>query len=123
MRFLPGLSFAEMRGLLALAWVAVLPRTSPYGFPIKLVNYLAAGKTIVAFRLAAPFLAEPPTTFLVEEISAKRLAGGIVTLLRDQSLRAALGVAARRAARETYRWGRTVACLETVYLAMLEAGR
>ena len=51
--FIKDRSFKLLQSLLDEADVAVLPRTSWSGFPIKLLNYMAAGKAVVVCKGSA----------------------------------------------------------------------
>ncbi|MGH0036058.1 MAG: glycosyltransferase family 4 protein [Myxococcota bacterium] len=46
----------EMRALVHAAGVLLLPRRSPGGFPMKLLNYLESGRPVVAHAAGAPGL-------------------------------------------------------------------
>jgi glycosyltransferase involved in cell wall biosynthesis len=119
---LPRVSFEDVRALLGVAAVAVVPRTCPYGFPIKLLNALAAGTATVAFRSAAQFLSDerPPALVLVDEPSPAALGGAVGDLLREGRLRAQLGARARALVRERFEWSVVVEALERIYVSVTE---
>ena len=76
--------------------------------PLKLVEYMAAGKGIVASDARTHDLIEDGATGLrVRPSDAEALAHGILRLLRDPSLRTVLGAAAARAAM-AHSWDRVV---------------
>ncbi len=114
-RFLTGLPFDEVKAVMACGDVAVLPRVSPYGLPIKLLNYMAAGLPVVAFRRAGHILEPLQTGHLVGEENAHGLADGIVALLRDRRLAAKLGANAREAAAAHFGWTQRISMLESIY--------
>lgn len=114
-RFLTGLPFEQVKTLMACSHVAVLPRLSPYGLPIKLLNYMAAGMPVVAFRRAGQGLDHLRTGYLVNEESPQGLAEGIVALLRDRELAAELGSNAREAAAKHFCWTQRISRLESIY--------
>lgn len=55
-RFIENLPFKELPGLLSAADVAVIPRKHCPGFPIKLLNYIASQKPVVAMKGSAKVL-------------------------------------------------------------------
>jgi glycosyltransferase involved in cell wall biosynthesis len=67
--------------------VAVVPRPGAPGFPIKLLNYMAARKPCVLFASSSSGLHHGQNAFLVERDTSESLAEGIVELLKDESLR------------------------------------
>ena len=77
-----------------------------FGSPTKLFEYMATGKGIVASDLEqiGEVIEHGRTGWLVEPGNADALASGLRRLLDDDSLRAALGAAARREAVARYTW-------------------
>lgn len=113
---LPYASFVEVRALLSLAAAAVVPRTCPYGFPVKLLNALAAGTPTVAFRASVPFLdEEPPALMLVDQPEGPALGAALATLLENAGLRAQLGARGQALARRRFDWGTLTDALERIY--------
>jgi glycosyltransferase involved in cell wall biosynthesis len=112
----------KVPGLLSAAQVAVLnPRVSPAAYaqsPLKLFEYMAAGKAIVApasvnhHRL----LVDRQNALLVPPDDPAALSAAVAELLADEGLRARLGAAARRQALEQHSWNRAVSELETIFL-------
>jgi glycosyltransferase involved in cell wall biosynthesis len=66
--------------------VTVVPRPQEPGFPIKLLNYMAAGKASVVFASSASGLPRDAVR-LAEPDTAEALAQGILDVLGDESLR------------------------------------
>ena len=90
-------TFAEIRALQFSAGALVLTRRRPGGFPIKLLNYMEAGRPIVAFRRIASGLEDGVNACLLDESSgAKELAGAIRELWARPERGEELGRAARR---------------------------
>lgn len=89
--------------------------------PLKLFEYMAAGKAIVATSAGqvAEVLAHGETGWLVEPGDIAGLAEGIVTLLQQGETRRRLGEAARRQAAARHAWERTIRGLEAVYHDLL----
>ena len=100
--------------LLQRADVLVCPRSSWSGFPIKLVNYMAAGRPIVVSAGAARALGEGPW-IVVADSDAGGLARALLSALGDPLLRRRLGGAARQVAHDTYDWGKLAPRVAEVY--------
>lgn len=80
-----------VRDCLAACDVAVVPRPQAPGFPIKLLNYMAARKPCVLFASSASVgLRDHHNALLVRPDSSTALAEGILEVLRDRELRASL---------------------------------
>lgn len=89
-------TFAEIRALHFAAGTLVLTRRRPGGFPIKLLNYMEAGRAIVAFAGIAPGLQDRVNARLLDEKSgAEELALVIRELWKDPEQGEQLGRAAR----------------------------
>jgi glycosyltransferase involved in cell wall biosynthesis len=87
----------EGRRLCFGAGVLVLPRRRPGGFPMKLLNYMEAGRPIVAHRGIADGLQPGRSVWLLEPgATAADLATALRRLLDDVELAARLGREARR---------------------------
>jgi glycosyltransferase involved in cell wall biosynthesis len=103
--------------------VAVAPmRPNPDGSPffnspVKVFEYMAAGRAIVASRLGQieEVIEDGETGLLVEPESPRALARAIVRLARDPALRARLGENARRAAVARHTWRRNAERVVAVY--------
>ena len=88
--------------------------------PLKVVEYLASGKAIVASRMGeVPRMIED-AGILVEPGNAVQLAEGIGTLLESPSLREELGIKARHRAEIEYNWGVTAENLLVAYEMILD---
>ncbi len=92
--------------------------------PLKLFEYMAAGKAIVASRLPSlgEVLTDEVNALLVTPGDADALAGGIRRLVNDPALRAGLGSAARDAVAE-YSWDRRAERLEILFNDVLAPTR
>jgi glycosyltransferase involved in cell wall biosynthesis len=109
----------EGRALAFGAAVAVLPRRIPGGFPIKLLNYMEAGRAIVAHADVAEALEHGREAWLLPAGStAADLAEAIGTLAKDPERAAQLGQGARTALETRFAWPplaqRTLALCEAV---------
>ena len=106
--------FESLKPYLEGAQVAVLPRTVPSGFPVKLVNYLCAGTPVVACESGAQGLGLEEGVWTVEDGDAVAFADAISTLLGDGALRERLAERAAEAANR-YGWEAHVAQLKEMY--------
>jgi 1,2-diacylglycerol 3-alpha-glucosyltransferase len=107
--------FGAVRDLLAAADVAVCPRTVCLGFPIKLLNYMAAGKAIVASAGSACGLHHLEDGWLVADGDVEGFAAAILALLDDPALAHRLGERARHTAQTEYTWDRAASAIEEIY--------
>lgn len=111
--------FATVRDLLQIADVALCPRREWSGFPMKLLNYMAAGKAVVVSAGSAKAVRHRVNGLVVADGSARGYAEAIVQLLHAPALRMALGRAARRTVEDEYGWDRVIDQVEDIYAAVL----
>ena len=71
--------------------VAVVPRPGASGFPIKLLNYMAAKRPCVLFASSSSRLVHRHDAYLVSPDTSEALAEAITQVLKDEQLRATLG--------------------------------
>lgn len=107
--------FATTCDLLAAADVAVCPRTVCLGFPIKLLNYMAAGKAIVASAGSACGLYHLENGWVVTNGDAAGMAAAILALLDNPNLASRLGERARQTVQAEYTWDRAATAIEEIY--------
>jgi glycosyltransferase involved in cell wall biosynthesis len=111
----------EVASLLDMAQIAVLnPRVSPASIsqsPLKLFEYMAAGKAIVgpAIPNIQRLLTDRDNALLVQPDDPEALAGALSELLADPGLSIRLGQAAREQAIQRHSWDRTAAELENIF--------
>ncbi|HEX7343147.1 MAG TPA: glycosyltransferase family 4 protein [bacterium] len=115
----PGPSYERVKALLAHGRVAVNSRISWSGFPIKLLNYMAAGLPVVAFRGAAAPVVDGQTGILAPPGNIKAFAAAINVLLSDQDLSRRLGSEAKRMAMEQFTWKVIAGGVERIYHRLL----
>ena len=97
--------FEEMRALLWAAHTLVMTRQRAGGFPIKLLNYMEAGKPIVAFESIGVGLQHDHSAWLLpSRAGSSELAHALLSLRRDSGRAARLGVAARRRLETHHAW-------------------
>jgi len=106
---------AEMAAYLALADVLVSPRAYGGNLPLKVFDYLAAGRPIVATDIPThrTVLAEDRAVLVAPQTEA--LAAGILAVLGDPARAQRLAAAARRYAQTHLGWSRFVDSVEDLY--------
>jgi 1,2-diacylglycerol 3-alpha-glucosyltransferase len=108
-------TFAAVRRALAQADILVCPRSSWSGFPMKLINYMAAGRALVVAEGSAKGIVDGHTGLVFRNGDAPGLAAALHSLMSNPGLRQQLGENARRAVNETYSWSRAAAQIEQIY--------
>jgi glycosyltransferase involved in cell wall biosynthesis len=114
--------------ILSIADIAVVPSSSVpasrggTGTPLKLFEYMAAAKPIIATALnqAAEVIQDGHNGRLVEAGDVNKFAEAILKLLNDPAERVRLGQNARQQASEKYSWKAYTRRLEEIYLTVLE---
>jgi glycosyltransferase involved in cell wall biosynthesis len=123
--FVGNVPHAQIPDWLAAADVAVMPYSKlpkeMWFSPLKMYEYMAAGKAIVASRAGqvAQVLTDGHTGVLVDLGDTRGFAQAILRLLQDQAERTRLGMNARRQAVEFHSWDQYVHTLESVYRGVL----
>jgi glycosyltransferase involved in cell wall biosynthesis len=113
--------FAELPALLSRADVALNPRVDCDGVPVKLLNYMAAGRAVVSFSTSAPGVVHGDTGWLATSGDVASFAEGVVTLLQHRALGRRLGQAARRFVGDNYRWPIVAERCEALYRQLIAA--
>src|SRR5262249_4823346 len=117
-------SYDEVRARLAQAAVAGCPRSGRPGVPIKLLDYMAEGKAIVASAGSAKGLVDGVNAHVVEDGDAAGFAAAVVALLRDAAARERLGRTARASVENPVLWESILDRIEAVHHRVAsEAGR
>ncbi|MBF0381722.1 MAG: glycosyltransferase family 4 protein [Magnetococcales bacterium] len=117
--FIKSLALSDLPDYLAAADVAVVPRPTCPGFPVKLLNYMAAGKAIVSAHGSAKTLCHGFNGFVAKDYDSGSLADGINLLISDPELRAIIGKRAKDAIPGTYDWDTIARGTALVYKQML----
>jgi glycosyltransferase involved in cell wall biosynthesis len=121
------ISHTSVPDMLSIADVAVVP-SAPVpasrggtGTPLKLFEYMAAGKAIVATASneTTPVIQDGHNGMLVEAGDVNRFAEAVLTLLNDPVERVRLGQNARQQAIELYSWEQYTRRLEDIYFNIL----
>lgn len=115
-----GARFEELPERFAEVDVAVSPRTNCPGVPQKMLNYMAAGLPIVAFRGSAGYLEAGRTALVVPDGDVGGLADAIGALLGDRARGRELGRAAAAHVRRHLTWEATARRVDRVYARVLE---
>ncbi|MCB2011912.1 MAG: glycosyltransferase family 4 protein [Geminicoccaceae bacterium] len=116
-------SFAKLPERLATSAIAVLPRGECDGIPQKLLNYMAAGKAIVACEGSAKLLEDGENGLVVANGDKRAFADALVRLHDDRSLAARLGSAARVHVVANCSWDRTAQICEVAYRRLATGSR
>ena len=106
---------SAMPAYLAMADLLVSPRAFGGNLPLKIFDYLAAGRPIVATDISTHRSVLTRRTAVLVEPNADALADGIVSILRDASKGRELGDAARQYAFEHLGWHRFVRSVGEIY--------
>jgi 1,2-diacylglycerol 3-alpha-glucosyltransferase len=112
-------SLEDLPSYLAVASVTVVSRPDCPGHPIKLLNYMLAGKPIVCFAGAAKGVRHLHDAFIVPDHDCDALGRGIITLLKDRALAARLGANARTTVLANFDWRRICQRIEHIYDRLL----
>jgi 1,2-diacylglycerol 3-alpha-glucosyltransferase len=112
-------ALADLPSYLALADVAVVPRPECPGHPVKLLNYMLAGKPVVSFAGGAKGVRHLHDAFIVPNHDYEALGRGIVTLLNDRALAAELGANARATVLAEFDWRQICRKIEHIYDRLL----
>ncbi len=108
-------TFSAVRRLMARADVLVCPRRSWSGFPIKLLNYMVAGRPIVAAEGSAKGMIDGETGLVFRNGDAEDLASVLRRLAYDPTLRVRCGERARTKALEAGTRQRNIEQIEGIY--------
>lgn len=115
-RFFQVSDFQEAAALLDISNVAVCARPACLGYPIKLLNYMSAGKAIICARGSARDMEHMRNGFIYNDGDVNAFAIALTYILQYPSLARRLGDYARMTARQ-YNWS----TLAEVYQALYDA--
>jgi glycosyltransferase involved in cell wall biosynthesis len=93
---------AQLAGFLSQADILVSPRSQGSNTPMKVYSYMNSGTPILATRILSHTQVLDDQCAQLVEPNPQALARGLAALATDEGLRARLGAAARRRAREKY---------------------
>jgi glycosyltransferase involved in cell wall biosynthesis len=117
-------SVPEMISIAEVAVVPAAPVAASHGgtgTPLKLFEYMASGKAIVATALnqATEVIRDGQNGLLVEAGDVNGFAMAMLDLLNDSAKRGRLGQNARQHAIEHYSWEQYTRRLEEIYLSVI----
>jgi glycosyltransferase involved in cell wall biosynthesis len=107
--------FSELPQQLANADILVNPRFASAGYPLKLLNYMAAGKPVITMSGTSHKTIHGQTGWVVEGSAPADLAVGIQYLIDHPDLREQLGKNARRYVEENFMWVEKTRQLELIF--------
>ena len=119
-KILPNQPFEEVPSFLAAADVTVLSRPDCPGFPVKLLNYMAAGKPTVLFEGSSKGLQHQQHAMVVKDHDWQGLGEAILQLLEDRTLAQRLGQNAYLYLKENFSWERLSERIEETYYEVLK---
>jgi glycosyltransferase involved in cell wall biosynthesis len=99
--------------------VALLPRSSWCGFPIKLLNYMAAGLPVVASQGSAKIVYHGETGLVVDDGDEEGFASAVVRLLSEPETALAMGKAGRQRVESEHSWDTHTHRLEEIYASLV----
>jgi glycosyltransferase involved in cell wall biosynthesis len=108
---------------LAMADVAVISRPNCPGYPIKLLNYVAAAKPVVSFAGSAKSLCHGYSGYVAENDNVEDLARGIKLFLDDSEMGSRIGAQARESMKEVFDWTCIARGTAEVYRCVIEDRR
>lgn len=95
--------------------VVLNPRVYCDGVPMKLLNYMAAGKPIVSFAGSAKTITHNETGLVVEDENIIAFADAVCRLLANPTWAAQLGGNAQQQVQAKYTWERVAEKVEAIY--------
>ncbi len=118
-RFVTSVALDELPDYLDAATVTVVPRPSCPGYPIKLLNYMAAGKPVVSFAGSAKALVHGYSGYIAADHDVPDLAAGISLLLADPDVSRLLGERARQSLQGVFDWATIAGGVAEVYRQLI----
>ena len=119
-KILPDQSFEEVPLFLAASDVTVLSRPDCPGFPVKLLNYMAAGKPTVLFEGSSKGLQHQQHAMVVKDHDFQGMGEAILQVLEDRALAQRLGENANLYLKEKFSWERLSERIEKTYFEVLK---
>lgn len=118
--FVNSVPLSELSDYLAAADVTVVPRPECPGHPVKLLNYMAAGKPTVSFEGGAKGLHHMYNGYLVKDHDSMALGRGIAVLLGRPDLCQVLSQNALNTIQGNFDWDTLAKGILIIYRIMLE---
>jgi glycosyltransferase involved in cell wall biosynthesis len=114
-RVLPRQPRERIAAFTRLASILVSPRNHGGNFPLKIFDYLAAGKPIVATDVSAHRAVLDDSLALLVPLAADAIADGLIKVLQDRELAERLSAAAGAYARQHLAWSSFVHAVGEIY--------
>lgn len=114
-RFLGRIPHDEIQNYIAMMDIAISPHATPYSSPMKILEYMAMEKAILApdMENIRDLLTDGKTALLFKPDDADSLKEKLLLLIKDDKLRRTLGKNARQKVIENFTWkGNAVRTLE-----------
>lgn len=121
--FVNAVPLSELSDYLAAADVTVVPRPDCPGHPVKLLNYMAAGKATVSFEGGAKGLHHMFNGYLVKDHDSMALGRGIAILLERPDWRQTLCQNALNTIQGNFDWDTLAKGILIIYRIMLEKSK
>jgi glycosyltransferase involved in cell wall biosynthesis len=118
--FVESAPIEELPDYLAAADVTVVPRPSCPGYPIKLLNYMAAGKPVVSFAGSAKSLCHEYSGYVAKNDDVEDLANGISVLLQHPDVAKIMGERARASLEGVFDWPTLAAGVAETYRQLMQ---
>lgn len=117
--FVESAPIEELPDYLAAADIAVVPRPSCPGYPIKLLNYMAASKPVVSFAGSAKSLCHQYSGYVASNDDVEDLAKGIVIFLENPDVAKIMGKRARASLEGVFDWPTLAAGVAETYRQLI----
>ncbi len=114
--------YEDIPGVLAASDVCAAPIFSGSGTRLKILEYMAAARPVVATRKGAEGLDVEDGADITLAETARETADGIITLLRDRASADRMGLAGRRLVSSGYDWKRIASDFQTELAMLFAAG-
>ncbi len=105
-------SFQQAKRVIEASDVVVLPRRRGSGYPIKLLNYMSAGRAVVTAGCGAKIIRDGDDGLVVDDDDPHCMAEAIRRLTGDRGLRQRLAACARRRFEREMTWKTVLPAVE-----------
>jgi len=107
--------YFQLPAQLHTARIALNPRVRADGLPVKLLNYMATGRSIVSFEGSSEILEHAHTGLVIPNDDIDEFANAILNLLENPELAKKLGQNAQSRVQEFFVWEKSIILLEDIY--------
>jgi glycosyltransferase involved in cell wall biosynthesis len=113
--FLQGQGLAFERDCLAAADIGVIPRVNCIGFPVKLLNYAAAGVPVVCFESLRKGFSHEKELLAAPDGDVQEMGQCVLRLINNPELGILLADAARKRLLAHHNWFSAIRIVEDIY--------